>query len=163
VQRADSRPPPADDLAANILHFAPPQPGDSGASTALDLVYQAAEVFTGMEVHARETEARARSLCQSAVERLQLAEQRVEAAERARRDIIHDVDGKLQEASRALQQAQSRFESAEHHAAAAEARALAAETEAREARRVLAQVEEAIRSRLLGESLAAFEPLHAVA
>src|SRR5215471_16941815 len=46
---------------------------DKGA-TALDLVYQAADIFRGMEKHAREAEARAQSLCTSALERLRLAE-----------------------------------------------------------------------------------------
>jgi hypothetical protein len=61
----------------NVLSFARPSVPDSG-TTALNLVYQAAEV---MEDHARETAARAQSLCQSASERLKLAEMRTEAAE----------------------------------------------------------------------------------
>jgi len=160
----DDSPLPANDVTDNILTFPPPLERDSGA-TALDLVYQAAEVFTGMEDRARETEARARSLCQSAVDRLHLAEQRIDAAERARRDIIHSTGEKLQDASRALKQAQMRIEAAEQRAAAAETRALVAEAQAQEARRVLTQVEEAIRSRLLGEGIAfgAHEVLHAVA
>ena len=57
----------------NVLSFARSSAPDCG-TTALNLVYQAAEVFSGMEDHARETEARAQSLCKSAVERLKLAE-----------------------------------------------------------------------------------------
>jgi hypothetical protein len=91
----------------NVLSFARSSAPDCG-TTALNLVYQAAEVFSGMEDHARETEARAQSLCKSAVERLKLAEKRIEAAERARHEIIHEADCKLQDASRALKQAQSR-------------------------------------------------------
>ena len=79
----------------NVLNF-PQAPERSSGATALELVYQAAEVFTGMEDRAREIEASARSMCQSAVERLHLAEQRIEAAERSRRDIIHDAGEKLQ-------------------------------------------------------------------
>ena len=41
----------------NVLGFARPSVLDSG-TTALNLVYQAAEVFRSMEDHARETEAR---------------------------------------------------------------------------------------------------------
>ncbi len=150
--------------ADNILNFPQAAERDSGA-TALELVYKAAEVFTGMEDRAREIEASARSMCQSAVDRLLAAERRIEDAERARRDVIHDVGAKLQEASRALKQAQSRIDVAERQASAAEARALVAEAQAVEARRLLAQVEEAIRSRFLGEALGldAREPLHAVA
>jgi hypothetical protein len=44
----------------NVLSFAGPSVPDSGA-TALNLVYQAAEVFRSMEDQARETEARAQS------------------------------------------------------------------------------------------------------
>ena len=142
----------ADDT--NVLRFPSPPPPARGGSSALDLIYQAADVFAGIEDRARDTEARARALCQSAIERLQLAEQRVAAAERARREAVDHVGRKLEEASRALAHAKSRIEAAEARAAAAEARALAAESEAQTARRALAQVEDAIRSRLLGDAVA---------
>jgi hypothetical protein len=71
----------------NVLSFAGPSVPDSGA-TALNLVHQAAEVFRSMEDQARETEARAQSLCKSATERLKHAEKRIEAAERARLELI---------------------------------------------------------------------------
>ncbi len=132
----------------NVLSFARLSAPDSGAA-ALNLVYQAAEVFSSMEDHARETEARAQSLCRSAAERLEHAESRIEAAERARREIITEAECKLQDASRALKQAQSRNEAAEDKLTAMEFRAQAAEAEAREAKQALALVEEAIRRRLL--------------
>ena len=115
----------------NVLSFARPSAQDRG-TTALNLVYQAAEVFSGMEDHARETEARARSLCKGAAERLKHAEKRIEAAERARRELIIETDGKLRDASRALKQAQARIEAAEDRLTAVEFRAQAAEAEARE-------------------------------
>src|SRR5271154_7435555 len=96
----------------NVLSFAGPSVPDSGA-TALNLVYQAAEVFRSIEDRARETEARAQSLCRSATERLKHAEKRAEAAERARRELITEAECKLQDASRALKQAQCRIEAAE--------------------------------------------------
>jgi hypothetical protein len=130
------------------LRFAPPAAPDSGVA-ALNLVYQAAEIFTGMEDQARETEARAQLLCRSAADRLKLAEKRAEAAERERRQTIIDVDCKLQEASRALKQAQSQLAANEDRLNALEFRAQAAEAEAREAMQALALVEEAIRRRLL--------------
>jgi chromosome segregation ATPase len=132
----------------NILSFARPSIPDSG-TTALNLVYQAAEVFRSIEDQARETEARAQSLCKSALERLKLAETRTEAAERARCQLVTEAECKLQDASRALQQAQSRIEAAEDRLTAVEFRAQAAEAEAREAKQALALVEEAIRRRLL--------------
>ena len=72
----------------NVLSFGRSSAPDCG-TTALNLVYQAAEVFSSMEDHARETEARAQSLCKSAVERLKLAAKRIETAERERREIIY--------------------------------------------------------------------------
>src|SRR3977135_2943610 len=79
----------------DVLSFPSPLAPDKRA-IALDLVYQAADVFRGMEKHARETEARAQSLCTSALERLRLAEMRAEAAERAQRAPIITAAHKLQ-------------------------------------------------------------------
>jgi septal ring factor EnvC (AmiA/AmiB activator) len=136
------------DRNENVVSLGRPSAPDCGV-TALNLVYQAAEIFSGMEDHARETEARAQSLCKSASERLKLAEKRTEAAERERWQTILDVDCKLQDASRALKQAQSRLDANEDRMAALEFRAQAAEIEAHEAKEALALVAEAIRRRLL--------------
>ena len=146
----------------NVLNFTPRLQPDCG-TTALNLVYQAAEVFRKIEDHAQQTEARAQSLCKSAAERLRIAETRAEAAERARREIICEVDCKLQDASRALKQAQLRVEVAEDQLTAMEFRAQAAEAEARESKEALALVEEAIRRRLLCTSPEADSRLNAVA
>ena len=132
----------------NVLSFPPPSAPDRGA-TALDLVYQAADVFRSMEEHARETEARAQSLCASALEKLRIAEMRAEAAERAQHELIIAAEHKLQDVCRALEQAKSRIEAQEDKLTAVELRAQVAETEAREAKEALALVEEAIRKRLL--------------
>ena len=131
----------------NVFDF--PRISTSNAATALDLVYQAADVFRNMEDHARETEARAQSLCKGATEKLRRAETRVEAAEQAQRELTIAAEHKLQDASRALKQAQSRIEAQQDQLAAFEFRAHAAEAEAREAKQALALVEEAIRRRLL--------------
>jgi hypothetical protein len=132
----------------NVLSFPRPLISDAGA-TALDLVYQAAEVFRSLEEHARETEMRAQSLCRSAAEKLKRAETRAEAAERSQRELIINAEHKLHDASRALEQAQSRIEAQQDQLTATEFRAQAAEAEAREAKQALALVEEAIRKRLL--------------
>ena len=126
-----------------VLSFAPQSTPDKGATTALDLVYQAADVFRGMEKHARETEARAQSLCTNALERLRLAEMRAEAAERAQRELIITAEHKLQGACRALEQAQSCIEAQKDKLTAVELRAEVAEAEARQAKEALALVEEA--------------------
>jgi protein subunit release factor A len=102
-----------------------------------------------MEKHAQGTEARAQSLCTSALESLRLAEMRAEAAERAQRELIVTTERKLQDACRALEQAQSCIEAHKDKLTALEFRAEAAEAEARQAEEALALVEEAIRKRLL--------------
>jgi len=136
----------------DVPSFPRPSVSDAGA-TALDLVYQAADVFRSMEERARDTEARAQSLCKNASEQLQRAEMRAEAAEREQRELIIAAEQKLQDASRALAQAQSTIEQQQDQLSAVEFRAQAAEEEAREARRALALVEEAIRRRLLCTNL----------
>ena len=135
---------------------------DKGA-TALDLVNQAADVFRSMEKQARETEARAQSLCTSALERLRLAEVRAEAAERAQRELIVTAECRLQHACRALEHAQSCIEAQKDKLTAVELRAEVAEAEARQAEDALALVEAAIRKRLLCANLDADGRLTAVA
>jgi chromosome segregation ATPase len=120
-----------------------------GAANALDLVYQAAEVFRNMEVHAREVEARAESMCKSAAEKLQQAEGRIEAAERSRQEIATEAASQLQLASGAIKRVQASLEDAQGQLTAMEFRAQRAEAEAREAKQALALVEEAIRKHLL--------------
>jgi vacuolar-type H+-ATPase subunit I/STV1 len=133
----------------NIFAFPRNSPAPEGAATALDLVYQAAEVFREMEERARETEVRAQSLCKAAAEKVRAAVMRAEAAERGHRELYVSADHKLQDASRALEQAQSRITAQEDRLAALEFKTQAAEAEAREAKNALALVEEAIRKRLL--------------
>jgi methionine synthase II (cobalamin-independent) len=131
----------------NILRFE--QSATDYGATALDLVNQAAEIFNGMEKHARETDARARALCASLTEKLQLAEKQRDSSERARHDVVDEFNCKLQDIARALQQAQLRIVQAEDKAVAAEFRAQAIEAKLQKANRDLAAVEEAIRTRLL--------------
>ena len=69
----------------NLLSFTRSSPSAHGR-TVLNLVFQAAEIFSGMEEQLRETEAHAQSMCKSAEERVRLAEKSIEVAERARRE-----------------------------------------------------------------------------
>lgn len=135
----------------NVLSFGRPSEPDLGAN-ALNLVYQAAEIFNEMETRARETEARAQSMCKAATEKVLSAEARSEAADRARREIITEAECKLQDASRALRKAELRITASEDRATASELRAQLAEAKAREAIEALALVEEAIRKRLCTSS-----------
>jgi hypothetical protein len=144
----DYRYKPAGNANENIVGSVPSPAKEYGA-TALNLVHQAAEIFSDMENHARETEARAQALCKSLTEKLQLAERQRDCSERARREVIDELNGKLQEVARALQQAQARIATAEDHATAAEFRAQAAETQLYKANQELAAVSDAIRKRLL--------------
>jgi hypothetical protein len=113
-------------------------PGRNDGQSAVDLVYQAAEVVGNLQNHARQIEARAQTLCTSALEKLRLAERRTEAAENA------------------LNLAESRVASAEAKLSAAELRTKKAETRARELDRALTMIEEAIRTKLLGENPAGY-------
>ena len=140
------------------MSFAP----GSGAA-AINLVHQAAELFTNMEGRARDTETRAQLLCKNALERLELAEKRIETAERERREAINEAHQKLRDACKTLEQARLRIVTAEDRLTAVEFRAQAAEAEAREAKQALALVEEAIRRRLLCPSPDAAGRLTAVA
>jgi hypothetical protein len=67
----------------NIVSFRRALPATDHSATALELVDQAAEVFSGIEDHARQIEARAQNLVKSALEKLQLSEGRVETANQA--------------------------------------------------------------------------------
>jgi chromosome segregation ATPase len=134
----------------NLLSFTRSLPSDHGR-TVLNLVFQAAELFSGMEEQVRETEARAQSACKSAADRAQLAEKRLEIAENARRQVVNEAERKLQDASKALTDAEVRIAAAEDKVTALEFRAQAAEAQLHEAKRALLLVEEAIRERLLSE------------
>ena len=144
--KSSQNPLPAED--EKLVSFAR-QPAKSSPPMALNLVQQAAELFEGMENQARETEARAQSLCKSAAQRLRLAEKQRDAAERARHDVVHELSAKLEDVTEALQRAQKRVVAAEDHALAAEFRAQAAEAQLFKANQELAAIEEMIRKRLL--------------
>jgi hypothetical protein len=132
------------------LHRAASTPAET--TTALDLVYQAADIFRKLQDRTRETEVRAHSLCRAASEKVRHAEMRAEAAEKAHRELMYEADRKLQDASRALGEAQSQISAQADQLTAIEFRAQRAEADAREAKRALALVEEAIRKRLLNAS-----------
>jgi chromosome segregation ATPase len=136
----------------NLLSFTRSSPSAHG-KTVLNLVFQAAELFSGMEEHVRATEARAQSVCKSAAERAQLAEKRLEVAEKVRREVINEAERKLQDASKALANAEARIAAAEDKVTALEFRARSAEAQLHEAKQELLLVEEAIRERLLSEKL----------
>jgi len=130
--------------AENIVGFHRPTQTNAGAR-ALDLVHQAADVLSGIEEQARQSERRA------------------VAAERAHQELLTNADRKLMEASKALEDAQKRIEVLQNRVTAFECRAQAAEAEAHSAKQALALVEEAIRRRLLFTSDAMGDQMAAVA
>jgi len=132
----------------NVVNLAR-QSAKSSPPMALNLVQQAAELFEGMENQARETEARAQSLCKTAAQKLRQAEKQRDAAMRARHDVVHELNGKLEDMAEALQRAQNRIVAAEDHALAAEFRAQAAEAQLYKANQELAAIEDMIRKRLV--------------
>jgi DNA repair exonuclease SbcCD ATPase subunit len=143
------------DFGQNILTF----PGDTPAtsrydtSSALDLVSQAAGVIRGIQDRAAESEARAKALAESALEKLQLAEHRIHSAEAARglaQETLSKLSARLQEAEQELTRTRSRITTAEAQLANAERQMKAAERRAIDAERAVNQIEEAIRSQLVG-------------
>jgi hypothetical protein len=133
----------------NLLSFIGSSSSREHGSTVLNLVLQAAEIFSGMEATVRETEARAQSIRKSSDEKVQLVEKRIQVAERARREVTDQAEHKLREASKALKQAQSRITAAEDLLTALEFRAQSAEAQLCDAKQTLLQVELAIRERFL--------------
>src|SRR5262249_25748381 len=102
---------PSGDYAENIVHFrADNDAPRHEASSALDLVSQAASVIRGIEERAAESEARARALAEAALEKLEIAERRIADAETARmkaEDTLVRLSARLQEAERELARSQA--------------------------------------------------------
>ena len=144
--RLQDRPASASDPMDNIWSFAQAVGRSAAAdgSAALDLVHQAAEMIGGIEDRANETQARAQRLVSDAIEKLKLADGRVQSAENAKRTALGVASARLEKAVNALECAESRL-------AAAEARALEAERRADGAEAALRRIEDAIRTQLLGE------------
>jgi chromosome segregation ATPase len=143
------------DLGTNILKFRRDTPAAScyDTSAALDLVSEVAGVITGISNRAADSEARAKALAESALERLQLAEARIYSAEAARdlaEETLSELSAKLEEAVRELTRTQSRIATAETQLAKAEQHLSAAEMRAVHAEEAVHQIEEAIRTQLVG-------------
>jgi septal ring factor EnvC (AmiA/AmiB activator) len=120
---------------------------ESEGEAALELVYRAAEVIRGIEDRASVVEARARSLAEDAVEKLQVATNCIESLETGRRE----TEKRIQETESALERAEARIAAGEDQLSQAELRARTAETRASEAEKALIRIEDAIRTHLLGQ------------
>jgi chromosome segregation ATPase len=130
------------DQTEKVLRFpdTPARSPEDRGQAALELVYRAADAIRGMED-------RAQSIAEDAVEKLQLASNRIQALEAERRA----AEARIHEAEETLKRAASRIAVAEERLAQAERIARAAETRASEAEKALIRIEDAVRTRLLGQ------------
>jgi chromosome segregation ATPase len=144
-----------DDSGENISSFpgAAAAPSRDYTSAALDIVSQAADVIRGIQDHAVESETRARALAESAIEKLRLAAARVQSAEAARsaaEETLSQLSARLEGADRELTRTQSRNAAAEVQLTNVEQRVKAAEARALSAEKAVNQIENAIRTQLVG-------------
>src|SRR5271170_6259082 len=122
----------------------------------LALVYQAAEAAREIEVRASATANYAENIAQKAVDRLQVAERRIEELEAERRAdqaYIGKAHLKIEEAAKALKLERARVQAAEDQLGELERRALAAEAFAEESDMALARIEDAISAQFIGRGL----------
>jgi chromosome segregation ATPase len=139
----------------NVLSFPGDIPGAShrDISAALDLVSQAAAAIRGLQGRAADSEARAKALAENAIEKLELAETRISAAE-AGRDLAQQAlstrSTRLEEAEREVARTRTRIITAEAELANAEQHMRAAEARAINAEKAVTQIEDAIRTQLVG-------------
>jgi chromosome segregation ATPase len=125
-----------------VLRFpdAPARLPEERGQAAVELIYRAAEAVRGVED-------RARSIAEDAVGKLQLANDRIQVLEAERRA----AEVRIQEAEEALKRAAARIAVAEDRLVQAEQHAKSAETRASEAEKALMRIEDAVRTRLLGQ------------
>ena len=126
----------------------------------LNLVHNAGEHLSEAAEHATSTNFRAESLVKDAIEKLKLAQDRVESAEVERQKTLAEVkafsdrleealSNRLQEIDAVLEQANSRLATAERQLAAAEERVKTTELRAIEAENALRRMEAEFRMRII--------------
>jgi len=145
----------SNDLRENVLDFprGTGAPARLDAPTAVDLVSQAAVAIRDIQDRAVDSENRARALAESAIEKLKLAEARIHEAEAARRaaeENFSKFGARLQEAERKLAGAHARNSALEAQLANTQQRLSAAEARAIHAEKAVHQIEDAIRTQLVG-------------
>src|SRR3974390_3665786 len=126
----------------------------------LNLVHNAGERITEAAEHATSPNFRAESLVKEAIEKLKLAQDRVESAEAERQKTLAEVkafsdrleealSNRLQEIDAVLEQANSRLATAERQLAAGEERVKTTELRAIEAENALRRMEAEFRMRII--------------
>ena len=132
----------------------------SARKKTLNLVHNAGERITEAAEHATSPNFRAESLVKEAIEKLKLAQDRVESAEEERQKTLAEVkafsdrleealSNRLQEIDAVLEQANSRLATAERQLAAAEERVKTTELRAIEAENTLRRMEAEFRMRII--------------
>jgi chromosome segregation ATPase len=140
------------DSPQNILNF-PGAPAPYDGSAALDLISQATKAIRGIQDRAFETETRAKTLVERAIEKVRLTEARIKSAETARiaaEENLCKVSAKLREAERELARTESRIANAEIQLTNAEQRIREAEMRAINSEKAVKQIEQAIVNQLVG-------------
>jgi chromosome segregation ATPase len=143
---------PSIDSPQNILRF-PEPPTRYDGSAAIDLVSQATEMIRSIQDRAFETETRAKTLVERAIEKLRFTEARIKSAETARvaaEESLCKASAKLHEAERELARTESRIANAEIQLTNAEHSIKAAEMRAINAEKAVKQIEQAIVNQLVG-------------
>jgi len=139
-----------------VLSFPSSTARDGNA--AVDLVYQAANLVRDLENRANENAKYAQNLAERAVEKLQLAGERIQELEAERETTqghINEANVMVREAAEALRLERSRVKAAEERLRQLEVRVRNAEARAKKSENALAQVEQAIRTHLLGHGRSA--------
>ena len=149
----------------NVFNFLSPLNSTKNpGAAALELVYQAAELIGHADDYAAERQARAETLAKQAIEKLNIAHDRVRSAESARhaaeaeiKEFSDQVETKLtvkiQEIEKVMEQTVSRMAATEAQLAAAEQRAKTAEMRATEAENALRRIEQALRTEIIEKRL----------
>ena len=146
------------ELSERVFNFpgSTPSATSKGRVAALDLVSQAVEVIKGIENHANELEKYVRSIADKAIQRLQLAEGRIEELEtelQSAQVCIREARVKIKELVESANFERSRLEAAERKMCQIEMRARTAEAQAKENANTVARIEEAIRVQILEKRL----------
>jgi chromosome segregation ATPase len=141
------------DSAENVLSLRrPPNSETSPGAAVLNLIYQAADLIRDVDDYAAERQARAETLAKQAIEKVEIAEARVQSAESGRLAAeaeTKEFSDRLQEVEKVMEQTASCIAATEAQLSAAEQRARTAEMRADEAEDALKRIEEAIRTQIL--------------
>ena len=122
---------------------------------ALSLISDAAQLISDMEERAIALQAHSDALLADAIEKLKAADERInflESERKAAKTHIRETELKVEDLQSAVDEADSRMKAAGQWQAERSARASA--TRAEEAEKALVQVEEAIRTQLIGKRAA---------